>query len=80
MIKVISWIILIGSILCGLYVGGWIMFIQPIIDACRYFDAGTLTGVLIGSTIVKCALASFVTSIIISAGIFIVQIIDKSRY
>lgn len=77
MTKIVSWIILIGSILCGLYVGGWIMFIQPIIEACRCFDAGTLTGVVIGSTIVKCALASFVTSIIVSAGIFIVQIINE---
>lgn len=77
MIKIISWIILIGSILCGLYVGGWIMFIQPIIEACKSFDAGTLTGAVVGSTIVKCALASFVTSIIISAGIFIVQIINR---
>lgn len=76
MIKIISWIILIGSILCGLYVGGWIIFIQPIIEACKSFDAGTLTGAVVGSTIVKCALASFVTSIIISAGIFIVQIIN----
>lgn len=80
MIKIISWIILIGSILCGLYVGGWIMFIQPIIEACKSFDAGTLTGAVIGSTIVKCALASFVTSIIVSAGIFIVQIINKTHY
>ena len=80
MIKVVSWIILIGSILCGLYVGGWIMFIQPVIEACKHFDAGTLTGAIVGSTIVKCALASFVTSIIVSAGIFIVQIINKTHY
>ena len=51
------------------------MFIQPIIEACKCFDAGTLTGAVIGSTIVKCALASFITSII-SVGIFIVQIIN----
>lgn len=73
--NVISWIILIGSILCGLYVGRWIMFVQPIIEAYKRFDAGTLTGAVIGSTIVKCALASFITSII-SVGIFIVQIIN----
>lgn len=76
MTKIISLIILIGSILCGLYVGGWIMFIQPVIEVCKHFDAGTLTGAIVGSTIVKCALASFVTSIIVSAGIFIVQIIN----
>ena len=74
--NIVSWIILIGSILCGLYFGGWIMFIQPIVEACKCFDAGTLTGAIVGSTIVKCALASFVTSIIISASIFIVQIIN----
>lgn len=78
--NIVSWIILIGSILCGLYVGGWIMFIQPIIEACKCFDAGTLTGAIVGSTIVKCALASFVTSIIISAGIFIIQIINELRH
>lgn len=77
MIKIVSWIVLIGSILCGLYVGEWIMFIQPIVEACKCFDAGTLTGTIIGSTIVKCALASFVTSIIISTGIFIIQIINE---
>ncbi len=80
MTKIISWIILLGSILCGLYVGGWIIFIQPVIEACKHFDAGTLTGAIVGSTIVKCALASFVTSIIVSAGIFIIQIIDKTHY
>lgn len=78
--NIVSWIILIGSILCGLYVGGWIMFIQPIIEACKCFDAGTLTGAIVGSTIVKCALASFVTSIIISAGIFIIQIINELHH
>lgn len=80
MTKIVSWIILIGSILCGLYVGGWIMFIQPVIEACKHFDAGTLTGAIVGSTIVKCALASFVTSIIVSAGIFIVQIINELHH
>ena len=78
--NIVSWIILIGSILCGLYFGGWIMFIQPIVEACKCFDAGTLTGAIVGSTIVKCALASFVTSIIISAGIFIIQIINELHH
>lgn len=67
-----SWIVknIIGNLLIaagvvgGLYVGGWLMFIQPIIEACKAFDAGTLTGLIVGVTILKCIFASAVGSII----------------
>ena len=69
MIKgIISSIIFIGSIICALYVGGWVMFIQPIIEACKAFDAGTLTGLVVGTTILKCIFASAVGSIIMYIG------------
>lgn len=63
--EVCSWVCLIGGIVIGLYVGGWVMFIRPIIEACRHFDAGTLTGVIVGVTILKCIFASTVGSLII---------------
>ena len=65
---IIGWIILIGSIVGGLYVGGWVMFIQPIIEACMAFDAGTLTGLIVGTTVLKCLFASAVGGIIIYIG------------
>lgn len=65
---IIGWLVLIGSIVGGLYVGGWLMFIQPIIEACKHFDAGTLTGLIVGTTVLKCVFASAVGGIIIYIG------------
>lgn len=65
MIKVIiGWIGLIASIALGVYVGGWLMFVQPIIEACKAFDACTLTGLTVGTTVLKCMFASAVGSFI----------------
>lgn len=74
-----SWIIknIIGNLLIaagvvgGLYVGGWVMFIQPIIEACKAFDAGTLTGLIVGVTVLKCIFATAVGSIIAYIGAFV---------
>lgn len=65
---IISWIVLIGSVVCGVYVGGWLMFIQPIIEACKAFDAGTLTGLIVGTTVLKCIFASTVGALIVWIG------------
>lgn len=64
-------LIFIASIAAGLYVGGWVMFIQPIIDACAHFDAGTLSAVVIGTTIIKCIFASTVGGLIVTFGIMV---------
>lgn len=74
---IIGWIIFIGSIVGGLYVGGWLMFIQPIIEACKAFDAGTLTGLIVGTTVLKCIFASTVGGIIVWIGSSIATIIFK---
>lgn len=65
---IIGWIVLIGSVVCGVYVGGWLMFIQPIIEACKAFDAGTLTGLIVGTTVLKCIFASTVGALIVWIG------------
>ena len=64
MLGVIGFLIILAGILGGLYVGGWIMFIKPIIAACAAFDAGTLTGMIVGTTILKCIFASCVGTLI----------------
>lgn len=58
-------VIFIIGVIAGFYVSGWEMFIQPIIEACRHFDAGTLTGTIVGATILKCMFASAVGASII---------------
>ena len=65
---IIGWIVLIGSVVCGVYVGGWLMFIQPIIESCKAFDAGTLTGLIVGTTVLKCIFASTVGALIVWIG------------
>lgn len=48
---------MIGVVL-GAYVGVWVMFISPVLNACALFDTGGLTATVIGITILKCLLAS----------------------
>lgn len=74
---IIGWLVFIGSVVGGLYVGGWLMFIQPIIEACKAFDAGTLTGLLVGTTVLKCMFASMVGGIIIWIGSAIAGVLFK---
>lgn len=74
---IIGWIVLIGSVVGGLYVGGWLMFIQPIIEACKAFDAGTLTGLIVGTTVLKCIFASTVGALIVWIGSSIATILFK---
>lgn len=62
-------IMVVGFAIAG-YMGIWEMFIGPIIDACKHFDAGTLTGLMVGKTIIKCIFASTVSSLIAWASYF----------
>lgn len=71
-IKVIIGVVsLIAGIFGSLYVGGWCMFIQPIIEACKAFDAGTLTGLMVGATVIKCVFAGCVGSLIFAIGYYL---------
>lgn len=70
---IFGWIVLIGSMVSGVYVGAWLMFIKPIIEACKAFDAGTLTGLMVGTTALKCVFASLVGWIIVYVGSVVAQ-------
>ena len=73
--NILYWILFSISVMGGLYVGGWVMFIQPIIEACKHFDAGTLTGLIVGTTVLKCIFASAVGCIIVYVGSVIAALI-----
>lgn len=75
--KIIGALLIIAGVVGGLYVGGWLMFVQPIMETCRAFDAGTLTGVMVGTTIFKCVLASPVGSVIAYIGVVLGTIIGE---
>lgn len=53
-------ILMIIGIILGLYVGGWWMFVVPIITCCEAYDVGVLTASMIGWSVIKCILAGFV--------------------
>lgn len=61
-------VVFILSIIAAAYIGLWVMFIDPIFYACSCFDAGMLTGTVIGTTILKCIFASPVAGIIMFIG------------
>ena len=66
--NIIGAVIIILSWVLALYVGLWEMFIKPIIDSCIAFDNGTLTGVMVGITVLKCIFASGVAGAILWIG------------
>lgn len=63
--SVLAVIVFILGILLAAYAGGWLMFIKPIIECCKAFDAGTLTGLIVGVTVLKCVFAGAVASFIV---------------
>lgn len=65
---IIGILLIIGGILGGLYVGGWLMFIQPIMDCCKAFDTHILTGTMVGWTVIKCIFATCVGGLIFYVG------------
>jgi len=69
--NIIGNLLIAAGVVGGLYVGGWILFIQPIIEACKAFDAGTLTGLVVGVTVLKCIFASAVGTAIAYIGVFV---------
>ena len=73
--NIIGNLLVVAGIIGGLYIGGWMMFITPIIEACKAFDAGTLTGAIVGITVLKCIFASAVGSVIAYLGILVGSIL-----
>ena len=62
---IIGGVSIIASIPLGLYVGLWLMFIKPILDTCHAFDNGTLTGMIIAITIIKCVFSGTIGGMIV---------------
>lgn len=69
--RIIGIIFVFLGVFSGLYVGGWLMFVKPIIDAYVAFDNGTLTGLIVGTTVLKCLFASLVGCVLYCIGFVI---------
>lgn len=68
---ILKYVVLIGSLIAGLYVGGYLMFVKSILVCCIAINAGTLTGMMAIWTVVKCALAGSVCGAIFGIGYLI---------
>lgn len=69
--QIIGTLLTIAGALSGLYAGGWLMFLKPIMNACQLYDAGTLTSSIIGVTILKCIFAGSVGTTIFVLGYYL---------
>ena len=72
---VLAILIFIAGVVLSCYVGGWVLFIKPILAACAAFDSGTLTATVIGVTVIKCLLSSAVSGVIITVASAIAKIL-----
>lgn len=71
----IGWIVFSIGIILGIYVGGYLMFVRPIVDCLIAFDLGTLTGSMIGWTIAKCIFAGTASGVVIGIAYIITMIL-----
>ena len=74
---IVGILIFIISIIAGIYLGGWLMFLSPIINCCRAIDSGDITAIMVFITIVKCIFSSVVITIIPCIGKIIQFIITE---
>lgn len=61
---VIALVIFLCGIIGAVYIGGWVMFIKPIIAMAVAIDAQTITATLVAKSIIKIIFAGGVGSII----------------
>ena len=55
--EAIIYLIILISLLAGLYVGGWLLFIKPIKKVSKAIDDGTVTRFMVVTTVLKCFLS-----------------------
>ena len=65
------------SVIAAIYFGGWVLFVHPIITCCAAFDAGTLTAMMLGISILKCIVAAGVASILVYVGAIVATLVSK---
>ena len=61
-------IIMVISFFGGVYIGGWILFLNPIINCLKAFHVGSLTGIMVALTLLKCIFAIPIGERIVKVG------------
>lgn len=63
------------GIILSVYIGGWLLFIKPIIACCIAFDTGTLTAMMVGIAFIKIIFATGAVILIMAVADFIASLI-----
>jgi len=74
----LSIVIFFTGLILGIYVGYWILFIEPIITCVVASNAGLLTATMTKMAIIKCTVSWLVAGTIFGIGYIIAAIISKS--
>ena len=77
--SLLMWLSIAFGLIGGAYVGGYLMFIKPILECLSMYDAGLLTGSMIGITILKCFFAGTVGVAIFGIGYFLGWVFSYMR-
>lgn len=75
--QILALMVFVLGVILAAYTGGWVLFIKPIIEACKALDSGSLTGLTAGITVIKCVLAGTVAGLIIWLTSLIAGVISK---
>lgn len=75
--NILALIVFALGVILAAYTGGWVLFIKPIIEACKALDSGNLTALTVGVTVIKCVFAGTVAGLIIWLTSLIAGIIGK---
>lgn len=55
--EIMSIVVFVVGAMVACYVGGWTMFLSPIINVCKSIDSNTLTALDVGIAVLKCIFA-----------------------
>lgn len=66
--KIVGWLIILGSCLAGVYVGGWLLMLKPIYDLCIAVSHENITIMQIIITFIKCTFSMSVAWLLAYTG------------
>lgn len=75
--KIVGWLIILGSCLVGIYVGGWLLMLKPIYDLRIAASHENVTSMQIVITFIKCIFSLSVTWILAYTGSAIGAVIKE---
>ena len=74
---ILALLVFIFGVILAAYTGGWVLFVKPIIEACKALDSGNLTALTVGITVIKCVAAGTVAGLIVYISSIIAAFLNR---